>query len=316
MLWKELFAERPVFTLGVIGLIAQWLLFLGVLVPALFIFIKRLTSGSGGFVDELQIYVMLVGTTVACVGLLTVAVRAASSVTAERERQTWDVLMSTPIEPWEVVRGKIAGSLSAMRGVVLLLVILWTLGVFGGAVWPFVVPVVAGELALFGGFAAVVGLLFSLKMRTSLRAMAATVGTTVFVGGAYLFCCLPVLWSGPGDSEFVLAGCVPFLLGAPIALNPNESPPWGNWEASITATFIVGMGLYVMATFLLFAVARSNFDDLTGRICRYPLGLERHSRRLVPDASNEPGVNPTVDRALGGRAPSSSPPEPGSSSDV
>jgi hypothetical protein len=104
MLWKELFAERPVFTLGVIGLIAQTLLFLGVLIPAVVIFINRMRYGGGGMFEELEIYVIGVGTTVACVGFLVVAVRAASSVTAERERQTWDVLMSTPIDPWEVVR--------------------------------------------------------------------------------------------------------------------------------------------------------------------------------------------------------------------
>jgi ABC-type transport system involved in multi-copper enzyme maturation permease subunit len=312
MLWKELFAERPVFTLGVIGLIAQALLFLGVVIPAVVIFVNRVGSGSGGFVDELQIYVMLVGTTVACVGLLAVAVRAASSVTAERERQTWDVLMSTPIEPWEVVRGKVAGSLYAMRGVVFLLVILWALGILGGAVWPLVVPVVAGELAIFGGFAAVVGLLFSLKMKTSLRAMAATVGTAVFVGGAYLFCCLPILWSGPNESEFVLAGCVPFLLGAPVALDPRDFSMTMDWEARMVATYVIGMGLYVMATLFLFVIARANFDDLTGRICRYPLGrTERQPRRLVPSAPEGTVGSPAAERAAGARPSSSN--EPGAS---
>ena len=270
MLWKELFAERSVFTLGVIGLIAQVLLFLGVLIPALVIFVNTLRTGRSGFMDELQVYVIGVGTTVACVGLLSVAVRAASSVTSERERQTWDVLMSTPIDPWEVVRGKLVGSLYAMRGVVVLLVILWTLGMLGGATYPLMVPVVAGELALFGVFVAVVGLLFSLKMKTSLRAMAATVGTTMFVGGAYLFCCLPVLWSGPNDGEFLLVGCVPFLLGVPVAFDPNDFSATNDWDLRMVTTYVIGMGLYVMATLFLFVIARANFDDLTGRICRYP----------------------------------------------
>jgi ABC-type transport system involved in multi-copper enzyme maturation permease subunit len=286
MLWKELFAERPVFTLGVIGLIAQALLFLGVLIPALVIFVNRMNTTNRGMIDELEIYVIGVGTTVACVGLLAVAVRAASSVTAERERQTWDVLMSTPIDPWEVVRGKVAGSLYAMRGIVLLLVILWILGMLGGAVYPLMVPVVAGELAIFGGFAAVVGLLFSLKMKTSLRAMAATVGTTVFVGGAYLFCCMPLLWSGPNDAEFVLAGCVPFLLGVPVAFNPKTFFPTNDNDVRMATTYVIGIGLYLMVTLFLFVIARANFDDLTGRICRHPYRVDGLPRTIDPTPLN------------------------------
>jgi ABC-type transport system involved in multi-copper enzyme maturation permease subunit len=310
MLWKELFAERPVVTMGVIGLIAQVLLFIGVLIPAVVMFVTRMRAGSpSAFVDELKLYVIGVGTTVACVGLLSVAVRAASSVTAERQRQTWDVLMSTPIDPWEVVRGKVAGSLYAMRGVMLVLVILWVLGVLGGAVYPLMLPVVAGELAIFGGFAAVVGLLFSLKIKSSLRAMAATVGTTVFVGGAYLFCFMPLLWA---EADFVLAGCVPFLLGVPMALDPGDFSPLSDSDMRMATTCVLGMGLYVMATLFLFVIARANFDELTGRICRHPYRVDRIPHRLDPTPLNGRSgpARSTVVRAAGPPQPIAIEPKP------
>ena len=262
ILWKELFAERWVFSLGVVGTFAQALLFLGVLVPGGYLFFTSLTQTAPLFIDEFQIFVIGVGTTVACVGLLTTAVRAATSVTSERERQTWDILISTPLEPLELILGKVLGSLYAMRSLMALLMTLVFLGLVAGKVSILLVPILVGELIILGLFASMVGVVYSLWLKSSVRSMAATVGTTVFLGGGYLFCCTPMFIGG--ESEFLFAGCVPFLLGMTLSMRPGHIT-WDAEEARLLVTCFVGTGLYLVATVFLGGMARAQFDRITGR---------------------------------------------------
>ncbi len=269
VLWKELFAERPLATLGVTGLIAQWLLCLGVLVPAVVIFLRDYRNNQRTSFSDLHIYVLIVGTLVGCLALLMVAVRAAGSVTSERERQTWDVLLSTPLEPWEIVHGKVFGGLYAARGLLALLALLWVLGIVGGSTLPVILPIVLAELVILGLFAALLGLSFSLKLQTTLRAMAATVACALFVGGGYMFCCLPVLWNG-SESEFLFAGCVPFLLGAPMAIEPRPGDPWRDDQVRAAFTCMVGNGMYVVGIIMLWGLVTNNFEDFVGRVGRFP----------------------------------------------
>ena len=58
-------------------------------------------------------------------------------------------------------------------------------------------------LATFGCLAlalSAMGVWFSSWCRTSIRAMASAVAVSIFVGGGYLLCCIPVLFRGSGDS--------------------------------------------------------------------------------------------------------------------
>jgi ABC-type transport system involved in multi-copper enzyme maturation permease subunit len=297
VLWKELFAERPALSLGIIGLIAQTLLFLAAIGPGVWIFVLAVTGHRAGYFDELHWYVTVVGTAVSCVGLLMVAVHAAGSISVERERQTWDGLLSTPIEPSQIIHGKLAGSLYAMRGLLCVQIILWVLGVLGRSIWLVALPILLFELAVFGLFAALVGILFSMRLRTSLRAMAATVVTTIFVGGAYLLCCFPALWNGPNDSAILLAGCAPFLLALPLAVEPKELASLGRMDGKLLATYVMGLGFYIAATVCLYGVVRANFDELTGRVCR-SVGRIGLSARSGP-----PGRNPEDRRTAAGREP-------------
>jgi ABC-type transport system involved in multi-copper enzyme maturation permease subunit len=211
---------------------------------------------------------MGVGTLITSVGLLMVSVRAAASVTAERERHTWDVLISTPIEPWQIIHGKVAGSLFVMRWFVLLLATLWVIGGIGRSIWLAAFPVLLAEILLFGTFAALVGISYSMALRTSLRAMAATVVTMVFVGGAYLFCCLPAL-SG-ANAEFSFMICIPFLLAVPAGMGSLEP---GAGDSNLIASYFLGIVTYSFATFCLYWALRENFDGKSGRLSGRPRGI-------------------------------------------
>jgi hypothetical protein len=64
---------------------------------------------------EPGVVVLGLGMAVAMLAALLAGVRCAGSVSAERERQTWDVLLLTPLEPRQLLRGKLWGVLDAAR---------------------------------------------------------------------------------------------------------------------------------------------------------------------------------------------------------
>ena len=74
--------------------------------------------------------------------LLAVAGASASSVTLEREEDTWVSLTSTPLTGWQILRAKVLGAIWNQRGFGAVLVFLWLMALLTGAVqsagrrWP------------------------------------------------------------------------------------------------------------------------------------------------------------------------------------
>ena len=61
-----------------------------------------------------------------------VGLRAAVSISSERERGTWDALLTSPLDGREIVRGKLWGSLYALRGLILAAFLAWALAAAAG----------------------------------------------------------------------------------------------------------------------------------------------------------------------------------------
>ncbi len=61
-------------------------------------------------------YAVFMSTFLCCCGLLLLTVRAAGSITSEKERDCWVSLISTPLEGGQIVKAKILGSLWSLRG--------------------------------------------------------------------------------------------------------------------------------------------------------------------------------------------------------
>jgi ABC-type Na+ efflux pump permease subunit len=242
------------------------------------------------------------GIAISCLGLLLVAARAAGTVTAEKERDSWTTLISTPLSPAEIILGKLAGNLYATRGWVMLLCFLWTLAVVLQPEYLLVVPFVAGTLAILAVFASALGILFSLLCANSLRAMGATLAVALVLGGGYLFCCFPMFFVGGGDPEVILlmAPCVPFLLAAPhfLAMELIYQYP-GNPELGfLIAAYVLGMLLYSFAAAGLLTYSIDGFDRLTGRTRReHPLaGPPRPiARTATPGIKNVSPLPPTTE---------------------
>jgi len=277
MLWKEIFAEPAASRLGLVGWLAIVLISLVVIGTCVYAFFSALTSGTPSRFSrsEYHEYTTTMGTLVSCGLLLLVATRSAAAVTSEKERDCWASLLSTPLPPYQIVSAKILGSIYAVRGALLILAIIWGMGVILDPTFLLAVPFLLGTLLTIALFASSLGVLFSLRCRSSVRSMGATLGVCLLLGGGYLFCCMPCMWGvGPSDgAEFLLAPCVPFLLAFPEIVYVSGGDIFRH-DGTIVVAYGLGVIAYLVAAALIFVSSVSNFDELTGRVSGWPRGAK------------------------------------------
>ena len=301
MLWKELFAEPAASRLGWIGRIALTLIVLGIVGSAMYAFLESLysTNSYSRLGRNYEEFAAMVGAMIGCGGLLLAAARAAGSITSEKERDCWVSLISTPLEAREIVLAKIAGNLWAIRGVFIILLLLWGLAVVLDPGFYIAIPFLLGTFLLLAVYAVSLGTIFSLWCRNSLRAMAATLATGLFAGGLYLFCCVPLMFGGGGDGdEVMLTPCVPFLLAFPgIAYVESESI-FRN-QGGIVVAYVLGLIGYGFTACVLIAASIGNFDSFAGRT-GFP-GSE--SFGPLPSRDDTAGVPATAAQPAAGQSP-------------
>jgi ABC-type transport system involved in multi-copper enzyme maturation permease subunit len=293
MVWKELFAETAAINLRRFGQIIIIVLFAAAVVPAYWMFIYYSNSTWGGVSnvrEEIATYTMVLTPILMHAALLIIMVRAAGSITAERERDSWLTLISTPMSGAEIVWGKILGSLYAARWFLVPIGLLWLLT---GYLWPetlLILPLLGGIFACVALSVAATGVWFSCWCATSIRAIASGMGTAIFVGGGYvLFCCLPFMFASNGGDQSMILGfslCVPMLLGAPgsILLERLQDPtmPIGNNGGYIVMAVIIGTIAYAFIGMLMASATVANFDALMGRVNRLQDPLPRGPRPQPP----------------------------------
>lgn len=184
MLWKELYIERA----GTLGRFGRWL---GILITALIgggslvlgamilipLFWRGNTDWSLWATNTLSLALShsngrAMGWLLQCA----IGLRAAVSIAAERERGTWDALLMSPLEPGEIVRAKLSGSLNALRWMAGAMVLAWTLALITGAVGlgAYVEWIAANATA--GALMAAIGVRCSLSLPTATKAMTWTIG--------------------------------------------------------------------------------------------------------------------------------------------
>ena len=274
MLWKELYTEPPAVQLGLAGRMVMWLMVIGVVVST---FYMGMMSVGSRDTEEFFIFCLVVGVVVGCVALLLVAARAAGAITSEEERDCWVSLVSTPLTSEEIVYAKIAGNLYAVRGLLILLAVLWVVGGWIDATYLAVIPFWIGTLGIIGFFVSALGILMSLWCKTSMRAMGATLAICLFLGGGYFFCCIPMAVSGGSGEEVMFAPCIPFLLAFPGIVHVSEGQALHGGE--IAAAYILGIIGYLVAGIVLSASAVYMCDTKTGRFSR---------QRFFPPESRSP----------------------------
>lgn len=287
ILWKEAFAATAKTKLGFIGYLAVAALGLTAFASIVYAFFEVIDTGAnyGYYRAPIQQYAEFVAVFTGLVGsgvLLLIAARASGLVTVEKERDCWTSLISTPLSGAEVIRGKTLGNLYAARWGFALLLCAWLTGLVFDV--GFVVTTIGMSLVfvLCSWFVTSLGLLYSLKSKTSLRSLGFTLAVAVVIGGGYLFCCCPVIAASGNPDDAMMIGfapCMPFLLVYPPMAYATQD--WGPHSEMMQLTIAFGMGLvgYLIACVVMTNYLVQEFDALAGRATGTPDG---RSTSLLP----------------------------------
>jgi ABC-type Na+ efflux pump permease subunit len=275
MLWKETFRG--------VRMSADWLgrIALGLLValsfaPAVWIgycaYFEPLLIGNE-FPRWMNGYVRVVGSIVACVCLLAVALRASSSITGERERQTWESVLVTPLEGNAILFGKWLGAILSLRWAALWLAAIWISGLVWGGLSILALPLLVAACLVYAGFLSGLGLWFSMISRSSLRANVRTMVATGFLANGYWVVIFGVIFKqefSESFRQFLMAALTPPLSLGILAF-PTEEFAFNVGEIRKLVTFaMIGLAGWVAATVLLWFLASARFRSMTGRRIRIP----------------------------------------------
>jgi ABC-type transport system involved in multi-copper enzyme maturation permease subunit len=117
---------------------------------------------------------------------------ASNGLSGEREEDTWTSLIASPLTALEILRGKMIGALWSTRWIVLLWLLFAISGVAVGAVHPVGFFAAWALLVTYVMFVCALGTVFSLRARSSSRALTATIGTFIILNGVYLVLNIPL----------------------------------------------------------------------------------------------------------------------------
>jgi ABC-type transport system involved in multi-copper enzyme maturation permease subunit len=147
--------------------------------------------------------------------MMAAAGAAASSVTFEREQDTWDSLTSTPLSGWQIVRGKSLGVLWGLRGFGALIGLFWILGLAAGAIHPIGLLLALIIVAILTWFVIALGMHASLNSKKTSRALTATIAILIGLNVGYLGVLYPIVMISGRTNEFAkaptLVGCTPVV---------------------------------------------------------------------------------------------------------
>ena len=280
MYWKELYAEPASSRLGLLGYGLLALIFIAVCGTTIYWYVECVsrfspysTYNQNG--EEYCGYATVMCTFLGCCGLLLLTARAASSISSEKERDTWDSLIGTPLEAGQIVKAKILGSLWSLRGLAPFLAVVWLPALTLRPTFVIGIAFSLLDLLILAAFSATLGVYCSLRSKTSLRAMAAALGIALVVGGGYMLCCCPMMALGShgGGDEGIMLGfapCMPFLLCFPEVASMILEPAYrGGPEREFgfaMAAYLIGTIGYAVAASMIAAAAVDQFDEKSGRI--------------------------------------------------
>jgi len=217
--------------------------------------------------------------------LLAIAALAVTSVTAERDRGTLDLLLVSDLEPKEFVWGKLLGVTAAAREMALLpLAVCVALVPLGMATGEQACYLVAG-LAVLTFFAAVLGVYAGLSHAISRQAIAVTLGIVAFLSIG-VATAMRIMVAFGGSFELQLAPFLAVIVGGGVGLyaalsarNPSPAIAWtsallpvltfvaitGFLQGSSLQVVLVVIAAYGFATLALLIPSIAAFDLLTGR---------------------------------------------------
>jgi hypothetical protein len=246
---------------------------------------------------SMNIWVRVLGSLVACLLLLAVAARASSSICNERDRQTFDALLTTPLDSNTILFAKWIGNILSVRWAWLWLGTIYALGLVSGGLHPLALPLLLGAWIVYAFVVSGIGLWFSMVSRTTLRATLWTLLCTTGAGVGHWvvwMCCFPlrialhreptvVEWFG----KFQVGFTPPVALGWAFpfcSLNFRENRQ--TVEAILFG--VLGVVCWIVLGAFLALVTSTRFRAVTGRT-PLPRPQAAHAQRgLAHAAPREP----------------------------
>jgi ABC-type transport system involved in multi-copper enzyme maturation permease subunit len=267
LLWKELHVEAGSRRrLG--GLLWAGLLTAAVFGPALYLFYfygsVAVAVRNDRLADYLNLWVRAVALLLGSAMLLQVAVQAAGAVSGERDRDTLDSLLATPLDNHSILFTKWLGSIVSPRGAGSCLGLVWLLGLVCGALHPLAVPAFLGAWLVYAAFVASLGLFFSVLKP---RSHAATFWTVFALLGVLLASVL----AAQDVTDWWLTGHEAVTLVPPAALGLLAFSPAnyrlllaGQTEESLRA-LPFSLAFWAVWAWALFALTGRRFQVAFGR---------------------------------------------------
>jgi len=307
MIWKEVFAEGGL-RFNALGRIVVGVLFLASFLPAVIIYWEYRTGGfHWGREDPWKqatiwvnvIQMRMVGTTVAVLMLLAIVVRAAGSIRSERERNTFDELLTTRLTNSEILFGKWLGAVLSVRWGWAWLGLIWLISAVFSGVQVAALPLILVTWVAYAAVGAGVGLWFSVGSKSALRATVAALATILFLFGGHwllglLFCYLPMaaipsLRGMEASRNFYwipflqLGQTPPFVLGL-FAYHGDEFERTGGMKemVELTITSLFGAGCWGAMLPVLWILVKRRFEKVTGRVA------ELRPERVAPRRRRPP----------------------------
>lgn len=177
--------------------------------------------------------------------------RAAASVVSERERDTWEPLLLSPLTGREIIWGKLWGNFVGLRWLLAAVGANWGLGLITGTLPQetlviFVAPAVASTLLVTA-----IGITTSLQAKSVTQAM-----TLTLMFWLVSAICVPIL----SAIAMAFAGCwSAILLGM---FQGNNATQWNHFALLWTGS---NFAVYVLLSIWLVAYTAQNFDKWAGR---------------------------------------------------
>lgn len=270
VLWKEIYAEpgprwhwlmRVVFFGAVIG----------TFLPALNILNEDYSSTWYRLDYRMNYWVRFTGTLVAGLLLLGVAIRGAVSMRGEKDRETYDALIITPLTGQEIIKAKWLGNIAGIGWGWLWLGGIWFLAAVTGGFNVIMIPFFLGCWFIYASCLSQLGIFFSQKHATTVRAIVSTVLVTIGISvGQFLLlaCCAFSSGLGRGGEDLFLlvSATSPLTVLGVLQFGTDEL---SMMESSFFGRFVgygfIGLFIWGFGTAILWGMNTSRFNQDTGR---------------------------------------------------
>jgi len=151
----------------------------------------------------MNIWVRFMSTIVGGLTLLGVAVRASGVISGERDKQTLDALLTSPLGSNQILFAKWLGNIVSVRWGWVWLGSIWFLGLLTGGLYPFALPLLVFSWFVYAAVYSTLGMWFSTVCKTTLRSTIWTLFTALAISAGHwlvmaAFCYLPLSFLNAG----------------------------------------------------------------------------------------------------------------------